>query len=118
MRKLLIAILASVLMVSCGQKHQAKSVVNKFLDENLKKEYDFTTDFDRLASTNRISNSTVTTMQQQALGMKHFKNSIHYGEPTEPLYYMRVKLMGKSDTLKFTFYLDKDLKHVVALKEN
>lgn len=120
MKRMLICLFVAVLLSGCDQ-WKAERLVSSFLKENLKEEYDFSKKYNDLDSTFNITDSVVNVMRKMAGKNEKFKNPIHYeeGPTTRPLMIERVK-MKENDTTTFTmtFYLDKELKRVVAFKEN
>ena len=110
--------LALLLLVSCGQKQQAKSAIKAFVKENIAvSDYSFK-DFGKLDSTRYVTDAVIEVMKQRATADATFKKASVYGkrEGKEQLKYMPVKMkIADRDTL-FTFYLDNDNNSVVAFK--
>lgn len=106
--------LAALLLSSCGADYQAKSKVKGFLKANLKNPDIEIIDCSSVDSTFRVNDSTVQVMRRSASPL--VKSGAGYVKPTSPLRYVIVRYAAGKDTLKQTFYLDKDLTGVVAFK--
>ena len=112
-----ITLCLSVLFVaSCGKQHTAEQTVKDFVAQNLKEGVETKRiGFGDLGTTRHISDSLVTEMRKN--GAELFKTGITYGKvPTGEVYYLRMKYLHQGDTLQNTFYLDSELKEVVAFK--
>lgn len=121
MRKtgLIVVFAAAVLVAGCGQSHDAKRLVSGFLDTNLKSDDISGVSYGKLDSTFYITDSIVKVMRQQADTMKAFKRGIRYDVAEKPegkLVLMRVKFTQDKEKQAYTFYFDRDIKHVVAFK--
>lgn len=112
----IIVCLGGLLVASCGKQHTAEQTVKNFVAENLKEGVETKRlDFGDLGTTRHIKDSLVAKMRQQ--GDALFKSGIKYGAvPDGEVYYLRMRYLHNGDTLQNTFYLDTELKEVVAFK--
>lgn len=113
---------ASVLLLTaCGQQHDAKVLVKNFMKENLKDATSLSSvNFGKLDSTKRINDSIITKMRAFTKESERYKNNIMYSaEPAgNTLMMLRVEYILNKDSCSDTYYLDKELTRVVALKTN
>ncbi len=123
-KTLCLAILAVVFFASCGKQHQAKNMVEDFLDTHLVDNSRTNTHFSKLDSTRMISPEAVMALREHMKTVKLFKSDVTYSSDDVPrtLYYIRVsydkkQTDGKVESYKQTFYFDKDIKHIIAYKE-
>lgn len=109
----------AILLVSCGRQHKAENVVKEFLDENLVTD-DYSASFSKIDSTRHVADSMITVMRSAASRNRIFKKDIKYdnGHKTEKYIFTKTKIYIGKDTISHTFYLDTDLTHVMAFKEN
>ena len=113
MRRIYIIIgVALLLFASCGQQHEAQSVVKDFVRTNISDDVSFI-DFADIDSTRAISDSLV-----QVLRSRVAKNIQYQDCQGHTLKLIRAKYVMGTDTLSSTFYLDPALTGVVAYKEN
>ena len=108
--------LGVLFVASCGKQHTAEQTVKNFVAENIKEGVETKTiDFADLGTTRHINDTLVAKMRKN--GAELFKSGIKYGNmPTGEVYYLRMKYLHQGDTLQNTFYLDSELKEVVAFK--
>ena len=106
----------TLLLASCGKQYHAEQTVEDFVEANAESPEKIThRDFADLGTTPHITDSLVSVMRQR--GAAHFKQGIQYPErPDGELYYLRMRYVHDGDTLQNTFYLDQELKQVVAFK--
>jgi hypothetical protein len=110
--------LALLLLVSCGQKQQAKSTVKDFVKANIAADdYSFK-DFGKLDSTRYVTDSIIGVMKTRVADDNTFRKEATYGMRTgkEQLKYLPVKMKVADKDTTFTFYLTNDLTKVVAVK--
>lgn len=103
---------ALLLLVSCGKRQQAKSVVKDFMEQSLHKEVAYV-EFSDIDSTHAISDSLL-----QALRLRGPKDVQYMERNGNTLFYIRAKYVEGQDTCSTTFYLDKEVAGVIAFKEN
>ncbi len=121
----LCALLLAALMVGCSEEHRSKSLVKDFLNENLTND-DYSVDrYLKFDSTFRVSSQAITSLHANAQKIGPFKTGIRYQpyKQGDKLYFLRVKYDvetgdEKPMELTHTFYIDKDMQGVVAVKEN
>ena len=108
--------LGVLLVASCGKQHTAEQTVENFVAENMKEGVETKRiGFGDLGTTRHISDSLVAEMRKK--GDELYKSGIKYGNvPAGEVYYLRMKYLHEGDTLQNTFYLDSELKEVVAFK--
>ena len=108
--------LGVLFVASCGKQHTAEQTVKKFVEENTKEGVETKRiGFGDLGTTRHISDSLAEKMRNN--GNELFKNDIKYAAmPKGEVYYLRMKYLHEGDTLQSTFYLDSELKEVVAFK--
>ena len=106
-----------LLTASCGKKHQAEQVVEQFVEANalVPDELCYRT-YEHFDSTRAIGDSLLQVLQ--AIRHDGFRYPIDYpvDSPDRLLYHVRMNYVYKGDTLWHTFYLDRQLEHVVAFK--
>jgi hypothetical protein len=108
---------AVCLFCACSQRHTAISLAEDFIDANAGEPAKIENrDFGKLGITCRVADTTVTSLQARQSEL--YKAGIAYPafHQGDTLYYIRMKFTYQGDTLSQTFYLDKMLEHVVAVK--
>ena len=105
-----------LLLASCGKQYQAEKTVKAFVEANAEAPEKMTKrDFADLGTTRHINDSLMDVMRGR--GAELFKKDISYPDkPQGDLYYLRMRYVHEGDTLQNTFYLDQELKEVVAFK--
>ncbi len=113
------AALFTFLVNSRGQGHRAEGVINDFLKENLK-EGKYSLNVLKVDSTRFLADSMVSLMKKNARKSSVFKANINYDKktPSKKYFYARTKMYIQKDTLNLTFYLDSEIKGVLAFKED
>lgn len=108
-----------VLLSSCGERRKAKVTIETFLSENMKSQ-DYYADLYSLDSTWRVSDVAIEQMHRNADPYGIYKSGVRFVERDKSgkLMFMRGMIIMGSDTFRQTFYLNPDLKGVVAVKEN
>ena len=122
-RSLSITIVSLVLLLtSCGQQHEAEALVEDFMDKNMKDEVSINARrFTDIDSTFLLTNDVIQKMRnKEANGGQRYKKGIKYadGNPTRKLFITRVKYYVDTLECSDTYYLNADLTHIVAFKEN
>ena len=107
---------ALLLFASCGQQYKAEQAVKAFVKENMEAADEINgRDFADIGTTRHINDSLIDLMRHR--GAPLFKQHINYGaKPQGDLFYLRMSYIHKGDTLQNTFYIDPELKEVVAFK--
>ena len=105
-----------LLLTACGQQYKAEKAVEAFVDANAIEPSEIAhRDFADIGTTRHISDSLIDVMRHRAAPL--FKNDIPYPpKPSGDLIYLRMRYIHQGDTLQNTFYLDNELKEVVAFK--
>ena len=104
--------MAVLLFASCGQQHEAKSVVKVFMSEQLHKDVSYL-DFTDVDSTHFFTDSLVQALRQRA------PQGIQYQQWNDRiLLHIRAQYLEGNDTCSATFYLDRNATGVVAFKMN
>lgn len=103
---------------SCGQTHDAKSHVKRFMTEQMGLE-----DYDVIAwsnidSTHHVKDSMLLVMQRKAEQDKVVKPGTKYQPRTDKLNLVTVRYKVGNDTLMCTFYLDDKLSGIVGVKRD
>lgn len=116
------ALCAVLLLASCGQQHQAESVVEDFMQQYVKDYGNLRiTEFDDIDSTRYINDSIIGAMRKATESCAVYKPGIEYGENPDPkkkLKIVRVSYEIGGATYNDTYYLDNGMQCVVALKSN
>ena len=114
---IIIGILAMLLLVSCGQRQQAKNLVKDFVKTYAVEEIDITS-FSDLDSTKVISDSLLQAMRTNAMSDPLFKKGFQFTAERKgsTLLFIRMKYGEDSLGMAKTFYFDKDLTGIVAFK--
>lgn len=107
-----------LLVVSCGEHHKAKSTVEAFLDEHLVTQ-EYYVDLLGVDSTRRVSDSALVDMRRHAAETGRWKEGLSFSDrdASGKLMFIRGKVIAGKDTFMQTFYLNPNLKSVVAIKE-
>ncbi|MCD8210792.1 MAG: hypothetical protein LUC37_04525 [Prevotella sp.] len=113
------AVLFTLLVNSCGQRHKAEGVIEEFLKENLETSK-YSLNVLKVDSTHFLSDSILSVMKENARKSEFFKENINYAQktPSRKYFYARTKMYIQKDTLRLTFYLDSEIKGVLAFKED
>lgn len=109
----------SLATVGCGYKYKVESSVKDFLDKNVSiTEYNIS--FEDIDSTRNLTDSMITVMKEKAKDNNFFKKNIVYGTNnySNVYIYTKAKIYVGSDTIPYTFYLNKTLMNVIAFKKN
>lgn len=121
-RSFIMAVLAACLLMSCGESHKAKSVVEDFLNENLADNSVSSVSFTKLDSTFYVKSGVVSNMRRAVEASGVFKSGIHYADfpaKSSKLLFIGVSYVdAKGSMTKHTFYLTPDLTGVVGFKND
>ena len=107
---------AMLLLASCGQQYAAKQKVKAFVKEHATEDIDITS-FSDLDSTRVISDSVLQVMRKNALSDPLFKD-VRLGDvpKSSTLLYIRMRYGEDSLMQSKTFYFDRDLNEIIAIK--
>lgn len=106
-------LLAAALLTGCGDGHQAKSVINDFIDANLPGERKQVV-FLRLDSTRFVKADDVAAMRKNKPGAPYSNVKL----PGKLLFMTTRFTDEKGNARQQTFYLNEDLTGIVCFKEN
>jgi hypothetical protein len=108
--------LVVLLLASCGKQYTAEQTVKDFVAQNLKEGVETQRlDFGDLGTTRHLKDSLVAQLRKN--GSSLYKKDITYGQiPAGEVYYLRMTYLHQGDTLQNTFYMDPELKEVIAFK--
>ena len=125
MKKITLYIIMGIIVllpVACGQQHQAKSVIQDFVEQfaNEPSAYSSIT-IVKFDSTRVLSDSVIEKMRANADTVQRYDTKrIKYADgPKEgKLFVARIKYSINGDDYSETYYLDDQLTHVIAFKTN
>lgn len=118
---ILLAIVMTVSLASCGEQSDAEGVVRHFMKENLIEPKSLSdVEFANIDSTKLITPRIVDNMRRMAPTTGLYRPDIHYADnaPQRMLYSLRVNYKVGERECVSTFYLDEQLHEVVAFKTN
>lgn len=115
--------LSLLLFTGCGERHQGKTLIRNFLNQNLTYGDIEEDHYGQLDSTTLVTNERVLKMREATSRLPEFHRNISYGKPTPTLLFITVKYkivgdQGKEQNYQQTFYMDKELTQIVAFKNN
>lgn len=118
-KSLFLVIACVTLLSSCGERRKAKATIENFLSENMKSP-DYYADLYSLDSTWRVSDVAIEQMRRNSDPYGIYKSVVRFVERDKSgkLMFMQGMIIMGSDTFRQTFYLNPDLKGIVAVKEN
>jgi hypothetical protein len=106
-----------LLLASCGQRHTAMKLAEDFIEQNATSPDNIQQrNFGKLGQTNKLNDSVVAQLQTQATDF--LKPGISYPayQQGDTLFFIRMSYVCNNETLSHTFYADKQLEHIVAVK--
>lgn len=118
----MIAGCALLLVTGCGNQYKAHSLARDFMKENMTADDIHHVRFIRYDSTSMVGDSLVRVLQKTPVPL--YRQNVKFeGLPTDTLIYVtaqydRYDKKGNPVRYQNTFYLDKKLQHVVAVKQN
>ena len=122
-RKPLLLTVAALVFAACGQQHRAKGIARSFIEEHQVEGDRFNMSFSKLDSTKKINDSAVVAMRKHVNTLPQFRPGITFESGAIPrtLLYMTARytiLTPMGDTLRCdnTFYMDQELKRIIAVK--
>lgn len=110
-----------LLLASCGQQHQAKSIIKDFIDRNISESSARgSISIVRFDSTKVLADSIILRMRTNADTTKRYQKPIKYdeGEACKKFFTVRIKYTINDTEYSETHYLDDQLSRVVAFKTN
>ena len=122
MRRLYIIIgIGLLLFASCGQQHQAKKVIQEFVEQYaVDPSSRSSISIVKFDSTKVLNDSIINLMHTNADTIQRYPKSIKYAEGAtgQKLYLARITYSINDAEYSDTYYLDEQLTHVVAFKTN
>ncbi len=112
---------AAMLLSACGQQHDAEVLVKDFMNENLKNPAALTNvDFAKLDSTARLNDSIINVLRALAGQSGRYRDGIRYSDKKQekPLKILRVQYKIDTTECSDTYYLNRDITEVIAVKVN
>jgi hypothetical protein len=112
---------AMLLLASCGQQHKAESVVEDFMENNLK---DASTlqivEYSDIDSTRYLNDSIINKLRNTAKNSSMYAGRTEFAQRNkdEKLIIIRVRYKINGQDFHDTFYLNKEMTGVIALKNN
>ena len=111
-----------LLFASCGQQHQAKEVIQAFVDEHVTEPASRSSiSIVKFDSTRVLNDSIIQAMRANAdTILRYSAKPIKYDESParRKLYVARITYTIHGAEYSDTYYLDEQLSHVVAFKSN
>ncbi len=108
--------LAALLLLSCGEGHDSKTLVKDFMKHNMILDDYKIIGWSQLKDTYFVSDSMTNVMHKNAELSGLVKQGVRYTPSTEKLKFIQVEYKVYEDTLKQTFYFDDKLTGVVCVK--
>lgn len=109
------------LTISCGPKQQAESTIKCFLEANLKDTRDLNIiQYGEIDSTRYLNDSIIEKLRKDIKKSRPYKKDIKFSQNKEEdkLIILRVKYNTNGKDYHDTYYLDKDMTRVIAIKSN
>ena len=120
MRYFVITAFLAVMICSCTNTNKAQRLVNKFMKDNMEDTVRLTNVmFSKLDSTTRVNDSTLKAMLAETNRIPLYKKNITFNQKaTYPLMFISVTYNTQNDCTvrQQTFYIDKELQGIVAMK--
>lgn len=120
MRYFVITAFLAVMICSCTNTNKAQRLVNKFMKDNMEDTVRLTNvTFSKLDSTTRVNDSTLKAMLAETNRIPLYKKNITFNQKaTCPLMFISVTYNTQNDSTvrQQTFYIDKELQGIVAMK--
>ena len=118
---IIIGVSLVLLSVGCGQQHQAKGVIQEFVDQYAANPSARSSiSIARFDSTRVLSDSVVSRLRANADTIRRYAKSIKYadGPAGKKLFVARINYSIDGLDYSDTYYLDENLTRVVAFKIN
>ena len=110
-----------LLPASCGQQHDAESIVEDFMNEQLLDAKGLKdVEFQKLDSTRIVNDSVIKHLRNRFKENTRYRKNLVFGNPEQGrmLKYIRVNYTLNGDSCSDTYYLNAAITHVVAIKNN
>ena len=121
MRKSIYIIGVILLLASCGQQHQAKGVIQDFVNQYVSKPSSLSSiSIVKFDSTRVLSDSVIARIRANADTIKRYSAPVKYSDRPmgRKLYVARISYAINGTEYCDTYYLDEQISHVVAFKSN
>ena len=118
---IIIGVTLVLLSVSCGQQHQAKGVIQDFVDQYAANPSERgSISIAKFDSTRILNDSIISRMRANADTIERYQQHIKYadGTPSSKLFIARITYTISGTEFSETYYLDDQLTRVVAFKSN
>ncbi|MBM6662244.1 hypothetical protein [Marseilla massiliensis] len=112
---------AMLLLASCGQQHKAESVVEDFMENNLKDASALQiVEYSDIDSTRYLNDSIINKLRNTAKNSSMYAGRTEFAQRNkdEKLIIIRVRYKINGQDFHDTFYLNKEMTGVIALKNN
>ena len=112
---------AMLLLASCGQQHKAESVVEDFMENNLKDASALQiVEYSDIDSTRYLNDSIINKLRNTAKNSPMYAGRTEFAQRNkdEKLIIIRVRYKINGQDFHDTFYLNKEMTGVIALKNN
>ena len=120
MRYFVITAFLAVMICSCTNTNKAQRLVNEFMKDNMADTVKLTNvTFSKLDSPTRVNDSTLKAMLAETSRIPLYKKNITFNQKaTYPLMFISVTYNTQNDSTvrQQTFYIDKELQGIVAMK--
>ena len=104
-------------LTACSERHTAISLVKDFIEENsVAPDKIENRRFGKLGSTHLLNDSIIKSLHQKAIGYYKSDNVYSEYQQDDTLFYIIMNYTYEGDTLSQTFYLDQQLKNIIAVK--
>ena len=110
-----------LLLASCGQQHKAESVVEDFMENNLKDASALQiVEYSDIDSTRYLNDSIINKLRNTAKNSSMYSGRTDFAQRNkdEKLIIIRVRYKINGQDFHDTFYLNKEMTGVIALKNN
>lgn len=118
---LLVGCSTLLLFASCGQQHRAEATVEDQLEENLMDASQMKIIMhEKLDSTRLLAPANIATIRKAAQAIPYYKKDIKYAPMPKDHMLMMACVVYQMGNKKYrdTYYLDRSLENVVAIKSN
>lgn len=115
------SICVMLMFAACGQQHDAETLVEGFMKENLIDSSSLSgVEFAKLDSTARLNDSIINILRADSKQSERYRSDIRYADNKQDksLKILRVKYMLGTEEYSDTYYLDKNLTNIIAIKIN
>ena len=118
---IIIGVTLVLLSVSCGQQHQAKQVIQDFVEQYAAEPSACSSiSIVKFDSTQTVNDSIIGRMRANADTIQRYQKSIKYadGAISKKLFIARIEYTVSGEKYSETYYLDDQISRVVAFKTN